>query len=154
MKVTVKMIAAVLLAGVMMNCVMVDQIQQRMALRNCQFDLVNVRPHSFSVMNMLLDLELQIINPNTIRVIMDRLDLLLYITGRRPLTAAFGGARIEPGDSRILTTTLRIPYLRVGMAVVDMMRSEEEVTYRLDGQVYLNSAWGTFRFPVTLYRSY
>ena len=135
------------------SCSMMNQIQQRVAIKNCQFDLVNARAHSFSVMNMLVDLELQIVNPNPIRVIMDQLDLLLYINHRRTLTAAFGGAYIEPGDTQILTTTLRIPYLRVGMAIIDVLKNDEQVTYRLDGQVYLKTAWGKFRFPITIYKS-
>ena len=129
-------------------------MRQRMAIKNCQFDLINARIQSFSTLNMLVDIEIQVVNPNPITVIMDQLNLLLYINDRRTLTTAFRGTRIQPGDTHVLTTTMRIPYLRVGFAIVDILKNKRGVTYRLDGHVLLNSGFGTFRFPVNIYKSY
>ena len=102
---------------------------------------------------MLLDLNIRVTNPNPISVIIDQLDLLLFINDRETLTANLGGSTIQTNQSQTLTTTLRIPYVKVGMAIIDIIRRKEKVTYKLDGNVYLNSAYGTFRFPVTIYKN-
>lgn len=135
------------------GCSVMEQIQQRLAIQNCKFNLVNARAHSFSFADMLVDLDIAVSNPNPIAVIIDKLDLLLFINDRETLSAGFGGDSIQTNETRTLTTTLRIPYLKVGMALVDIIRRQENVRYRLDGYVNINSAYGVFRFPVTIYKN-
>jgi LEA14-like dessication related protein len=142
----------VILTG-MTGCAVMEQIQQRLAVKNCKFHLANARTHSFSLYDMLVDLDIVVTNPNPISVIIDKLDLLLFINDRETLAANLGGSTIQTNASSTLTTTLRIPYIKVGMAIIDIIRRKEKVTYKLDGNVYLNSAYGTFRFPVTIYKS-
>ena len=80
-------------------------------------------------------------------------DLLLFINDRETLAANLGGSTIQTNESSTLTTTLRIPYIKVGMAIINIIRRKEKVRYKLDGNVHLNSAYGTFTFPVTIYKS-
>ena len=49
---------------------------------------------------------------------------------------------------------LRIPILKVGMMLVDIIRKKKKVTYKLEGDVYVNTSVGTFRFPVTILKSH
>lgn len=148
----ITIMAAVLLAG-MTGCAVMEQIQQRLAIQNCKFRLENVRAHSFSLTDMSIDLDIGVTNPNPISVIIDKLDLMLFINDRETLNANFGGRTINTNESITLNTSLRLPYLQVGMAIVDIIKRKEKVNYKLEGGVHLNSAYGTFRFPVTIYKS-
>jgi LEA14-like dessication related protein len=145
-------IVVVILAG-LTGCAVMEQIQQRLAIQNCKFRLDNVRAHGFSLTDMEVELDIGVTNPNPISVIIDKLDLLLFINNRETLSANFGGRTINTNENIILTTSLRIPYLKVGMAIIDIIKRKEKVNYKLEGGVYINSAYGSFRFPVTIYKS-
>lgn len=153
MKKTFAVTTLVVLIASLTGCAVMEQIQQRLAVQNCKFKLANVRAHSFSFSDMVVDLDVAVTNPNPISVIIDKLDLLLFINDRETLTANFGGSTINTQQSITLTTSLRIPYLKVGMAIIDIIKRKEKVNYKLEGGVYINSAYGSFRFPVTIYKS-
>jgi hypothetical protein len=56
-------IMVVILTG-LTGCAVMEQIQQRLAVKNCEFHLANARTHSFSLSDMLVDLDIVVTNPN------------------------------------------------------------------------------------------
>jgi LEA14-like dessication related protein len=141
--------AACLAAG----CALLQQIEQRVAIKNCTFKLTNAQARNFTLTDMSVDLNIAVQNPNTVTVTIDKLDLILLVNDRQTVKAFFSGQSIDPQQTKALTTTVVIPYTTVGMAIIDMLRKNEPVRYRLDGEIYLNTPIGMINFPVTIYES-
>ncbi|MCK4766600.1 MAG: LEA type 2 family protein [Candidatus Aminicenantes bacterium] len=148
------MVVVMLVLAGSSGCALLEQVQQRLAVQNCKFHFVDARAHSFSLTDLSIDLHLKVTNPNPISVIIDKLDLLFFINERETVTAAFGGGTIKTDEAITMNTTVRIPILKVGMMLVDIIRKKKKVTYKLEGDVYVNTSVGTFRFPVTILKSH
>jgi len=149
-----KKIAVIFLVALTVSsCALLQFFEQRIAVRNCKWDFVDARAHSFGLTNMKVDLQISAMNPNTVDVVIDRLDLMLFINDRQTVKADFAGTTIGINRTKTLTTTLTLPYVTVGMAIIDIIRKKQPVKYRLDGTVYINTRIGTFSFPVTIYES-
>jgi LEA14-like dessication related protein len=128
-------------------------VQQRLAIKNCTFKLVNAQARNFTLTDMSVDLKLAAYNPNPINVAIDRLDLTLLINDQRTVKANFSGTTITAQQSQYLTTTVVVPYMSAGMAIIEILRKNEPVRYRLDGDIYMNTPIGMINFPVTIYES-
>jgi hypothetical protein len=135
------------------SCSLLESIQQRIAVKNCQWDFVEAAAHSFSLTDMKVDLKISAMNPNQVEVVIDRLDLMLFINERQTVKADFAGTSININQTKTLTTTLTVPYITVGMAIIDILRKNQPVKYRLDGTVYIDTRLGTFSFPITIYEN-
>jgi LEA14-like dessication related protein len=128
-------------------------LQQRLAVRNCTFKLVEARAGSFTFTDMAVNLNIAVYNPNPIAVAIDKLDLILLINDHRTVKAVFSGQSINPQATKNLTTTVTIPYMTAGMAIIEILKKNQPVRYRLDGEIFLNTPIGMVNFPVTIYES-
>ena len=153
MKKRILLIIISLMAISLVNCALLKQVQQRIAVKNCRFNFTGARAHTFSLTGFTVDLNIRATNPNNIDVITDRIDLMLYINDRQTVSARFKGTTIPTNKSKALSTVIQIPYTTAGMAIIDILKSKKPVSYRLEGTVHLDTKLGTFSFPVTLYRN-
>ena len=131
-------------------------LQSRMAVKNCNFTFVDAQPilslKDIMKKQLRVDIKVNIENTNPIKVVIDKLDLLLYINGKDTLQSNFAGVEIEKGQSKVVSTQLVIPFSKVGSGIIDVIKSKGEVEYKLVGKVYIKTPIGTFNFPVTIYK--
>lgn len=125
-------------------------IFQRVAVKNCQFSLESVDLVQVALSDLTLGLKIGVKNPNSIDVVIDRLGYQFFVNEHGVFTGSTGeGSKIPAGSSKTLTTQVKLNYLEIGSAVVSAIR-EQKAHYKLTGTVYLDTALGTFSFPVTI----
>lgn len=132
-------------------------LQERLAVKNCKFSFVSARP-MLSVTDMLqrrlrVKLRIRIKNPNKGKATIDNLDLMLYLEGRKTVTASFPGVSIPAGGIRTVSSTVTVPFSAAGNAVVATVKKKGQIRYRLAGKVYVKTPLGKTSFQVDIAKS-
>jgi LEA14-like dessication related protein len=125
-------------------------LNQRLYVKNCTFSLTQVDIQKFGLTGVTLGLYLTITNPNTIEVRIDKMDVDLYIENKKTIRVAFNPAAIEPKKSKKVRAALVIPYSAVGMTIIDDLKNKGKISYRLAGNITMNTPLGAVSFPVTI----
>jgi LEA14-like dessication related protein len=131
----------------MSGCAMV---QEQLKVRKPDVNFVNAHAHSFTLSSIMVDVKLDVTNPNPITVKADRIDLLLYINKRKTVKVMFNDINLPANKTEKLNATVKIPYKSVGTALVGVIK-RGKVTYKLDGKIFVKTPVGMLDFPVTIY---
>lgn len=129
-------------------------ICQRIALVNCEYDLVDVDPSVdwSDVLDpeIVLEAFIEIDNVNEIDVIIDKIDMDFLVND----SVVFNGSP-TPGDTipEGTTDTISIPmeveYEVLGKALLDLILGDT-VTYELKGTIFLETEVVSDSFPITI----
>ncbi len=130
-------------------------VAKRKALKDCEFDLVDVEVKSVSLSDVDLLAELSVYNPNDVEVIVDRFSYKLWSD---KYEVAEGWHRrqekVPPGESRVIAFTVKTPLKSLGKGVLNQLRNKGNVTYTLQATVYLDTFFGELEIPVTVRKKY
>ncbi|OHD65448.1 MAG: hypothetical protein A2176_12985 [Spirochaetes bacterium RBG_13_51_14] len=125
-------------------------LKQRLSIKKCTFKLADVNIGTVSLSDMTMGLRVAIVNPNDIEVIMDRMDLDLYIGDVKTVNIVFNGVTIPPRQTKTVNAMLTIPYKIMGMSAAGIAGRSGDIQYRLSGTVSMSTLLGVVRFPVTI----
>ncbi|NIT37169.1 MAG: hypothetical protein GTN49_11855 [candidate division Zixibacteria bacterium] len=130
-------------------------VAKRKALKDCEFDFVDVEVKGVSLSDVDLLLELSVYNPNDVEVIVDRFSYKLFSDKNR-LAEGWHRRRekVSPGETEVIAFTLRAPLKNLGKGVLNQLRNRGGVTYTLQATVYLDTFFGELEIPVTVRKKY
>ena len=133
--------------GLLLAC---TYIEQRLSANKCKFTIASVDIRSFSLTGLTLVLRMDIINPNKIDVVIDKMDLDLYIKNTKTVNVIFNEVTIPSKKTKTVNADVAIPYSIIGMSMIDEIKNNREIEYRLAGIAYMNTRLGVVKYPVTI----
>ena len=138
-----------------------DTLRQTLNIQNPTFILRGIQPRvalavPFSQSSIDFDFDIEVQNPNTVGLRLDRIDFDLLVNGNQ-ITRGFSSDRIQIpangfGDVRIRTRVGYDDIRSLFREVVDMVEGRR-ANYELRGRAFFNTPIGTMDFPLTLYRA-
>ncbi len=144
--------AAVALALAFAGC---GTVAKRKALKDCEFDLVDVEVKGVSLSDVDLLLELSVYNPNDVEVIVDRFSYKLW-SDKNAIAEGWHRRqeKVPPGETRVIAFTMKTPLKNLGKGVLNQIMNRGGVTYTLQATVYLDTFFGELKVPVTVRKKY
>lgn len=144
--------AAVALALAFAGC---GTVAKRKALKDCEFDLVDVEVKGVSLSDVDLLLELSVYNPNDVEVIVDRFSYKLW-SDKNAIAEGWHRRRekVPPGETRVIALTMKTPLKNLGKGVLNQIMNRGGVTYTLQATVFLDTFFGELKVPVTVSKKY
>jgi LEA14-like dessication related protein len=125
-------------------------LDQRLSAYKCKFTIVNIDIRGFSLTGMTLGLSVDIFNPNKIDVVIDKMILDLYIKDTKTVNVTFNEVTIPTKKNKTVNADIAIPYSIIGMSMIDEIKKNREIQYRLAGIAYMNTRLGVVKYPVTI----
>lgn len=118
-------------------------VKERTDLKNCQFALADVKVSNITLKNIALDFKLDVKNPNTGKVVIERFDFKAYAD--KTMLAEGRSAQkkeLAAGESInvVVSTNMDFKNLRSGMK--ELIIKGKGVEYTLMGTVYLSTFVG------------
>ena len=126
-------------------------IEKRKAIRNCDFSVADVKLENISAKEASLLFTLDVHNPNTVDVVVDKLSYELMIAGSKVAEGdTIYKLIIKQDETRPLKITIGIIYKGTYEAVLQIVRGKS-INYELKGTIYLDTALGymPFLFSIT-----
>ena len=125
-------------------------IKERLAIKECKFSLVSVKPYNFSFSNLKLDFEIKVNNPNNIDATLDKFTYTFYANETDVFSGTTGKRiQIPSGKSKIFTTTITLEYNKIGQALVTAMKLKK-AEYKVKAKAYINTIIGEISYPVEI----
>ena len=130
-------------------------VTKRKALKDCKFELADVEVKSISLSDLDLLVELSVYNPNDTEVIVDRFSYKLW-SDKNALAEGWHRQqeKVASGDTKVIAFTVKTPLKNLGKGMLNQIRNEGNVTYTLQGTVYLDTFFGELEIPVTVRKKY
>jgi LEA14-like dessication related protein len=124
--------------------------EARLALRQCQFSVHDIRIRGYGALAVELEVDLTIHNPNDIDVIVDQLDYTLYLNGRKfALGETTRDVTIPRGRDGILPITMRLNVVDLGFIAPTLIRGKDRVL-DVKATYYVAVPWGRYPYPIEL----
>lgn len=130
-------------------------------IENPDYVIRDVRPRiglalPFSESTLDLDFDIEVRNPNTVGLRLDRIDFNVLVNGSRVISG-ISSQNIRIPANGIGNVRLRgqVGYNEIRSIfreVVDLIQGER-ASYEVQGDVYYNTPLGQLRFPLTVYSS-
>lgn len=128
-------------------------MQSQSLVRPPELSFVDAAPHSFSLTGCKVDVRLRAKNPNPFSINLETMDVLLYINDQKTVSTAFNNISLRANGTSPLNSTVTIPYVRSGLALMAALRSRSGLRYKLVGVAHYKTPLGTIQFPLTLYKN-
>lgn len=140
-----------LLLFVLIICaVSCSAIKERLAIKECKFNLISVTPYDFSFSKLKLDFDIKVDNPNKVDAMLDRLTYTLFVNETDVFSGATGkSVKILAGKSEQFTTTISLEYTKIGQTLVEAIKMKK-AAYKIAARAYINTALGELSYPVEI----
>lgn len=125
-------------------------LQERLAIKECKFALVSVRPHSFTFSNLKADFDIKVNNPNDIDAVLDKFVYTFFANNTNVFSGTTGKTvNIKAKKSEQFTTTITLDYSSIGQALAEAMKVGS-AAYRIDARAYVSTILGEISYPVNI----
>lgn len=125
-------------------------IQQRVAIKECKFFLVSVRPYNFTFSSVKVDFDIKVDNPNSVDALLDKFVYTFYVNDMDVFSGTTGNAISIPAkQSKQFITTITLEYNKIGQALVEAMQLRT-AAYRIEARAYINTVLGPVSYPVQI----
>lgn len=142
-----KKICLLLIIVFLLSC---TAVQERLAIKECKFSLVSVKPYDFTFNNLKLDFDINCNNPNKIDAVLDKLKYTLYANDNRLISGTTGkGIKISAKGSNSFVTTVTLEYSKLGEALISAIRLGK-AEYRVEATAYIQTIIGEISYPVEI----
>lgn len=144
-----KIMYYLLLGGVIIgeSC---SAIQERLAIKECKFKLLSVKPYDFTFSELDLDFDIKVDNPNKVDAVLDRLEYTFFVNQTDVFTGVTGkGVRIKAGGTENFITTITLEYTKIGETIVEVLRLKK-ADYKIKARAFIDTVLGEISFPVEL----
>jgi LEA14-like dessication related protein len=142
-----KILNAAVVLSLILSCA---SIKERLAIKECKFSLISVKPYSFTFNNLKLDFDIKVDNPNTVDAVLDKFVYKFYTNNTQVFTGTTGNkVEVEAKKSAQFTTTITLEYSAIGQALAEAMRLGS-AAYRIDARAYINTILGEISYPVSI----
>lgn len=124
---------------------------KRVAVKELEFNLKRVSLVDYDLSTMTLKIDLDAYNPNDIDAVIDRLDYSFYINEKNAANGTTARKEtVKAGKEKIVSTTLRINYLSLGVAILEAVK-DKKADFRMEGTVFVETPVGAITFPIELF---
>jgi len=122
-------------------------VDRRKELKNCDFNIRSVRIENLGLTSLTLKLTIDIYNPNRIDVVLDKLDVNIWINDNY-VGKSVNEAKmtINTGESKDVPLVFNIKYAGAYKTYQDIKKGEKLI-YKFKGNVYFNTIFGDIAFP-------
>ena len=142
-----RILVFIVLLSLVLSCA---SIKERLAIKECRFLLVSVRPHSFTFNNLKLDFDIKVDNPNNVNAVLDKFVYKFYANNTQVFTGTTGETvTVAAKKSEQFTTTITLEYNTIGQALAEAMRLGS-AAYRIDARAYISTILGEISYPVSI----
>ena len=125
-------------------------LQERLAIKECKFALVSVRPHTFTFSNLKVDFDIKVDNPNSVDAVLDKLVYTFFANNTDVFSGTTGKTvSIKAKKSEQFTTTITLEYNKIGQALAEAMKLGS-AGYRIDARAYISTVLGEISYPVSI----
>ena len=129
-------------------------VQSRVAIKDCQFNLRDVRILKITPFEAKLAVKIGVYNPNDIEVIVDRFDYVVLVNGRRLADGANTHDLLIPvNGSGDVNLTVRANVVDAAVVIGRLRKGGKRVA-TVRGTYYVRVPWGRYPFPVEVSRSF
>jgi LEA14-like dessication related protein len=138
------------IAVIVLLCMSCAALKERVAIKECKFALVSVRPYDFTFSNLKLDFAIKVDNPNSIDAKLDKLVYTFYANNTDVFAGTTGKSVTIPAKStEQFTTTITLEYAKVGQALAEAMKLGS-AAYRINARAYVSTLLGEISYPVNI----
>jgi LEA14-like dessication related protein len=131
----------------MLSC---TTLQERLAIKECKFALVSVRPHTFTFSNLKVDFDIKVDNPNSVDAVLDKLVYTFFANNTEVFSGTTGKTvNIKAKKSEQFTTSITLEYSKIGQALAEAMKLGS-AAYRIDARAYISTIIGEISYPVSI----
>jgi LEA14-like dessication related protein len=125
-------------------------LKERLAIKECRFALVSVRPHDFTFSNLKLDFDIKVDNPNDVDAVLDKLVYTFHANNTDVFSGTTGKTvNVKAKKSEQFTTTITLEYSKIGQALAEAMKVGS-ANYRVDARAYVSTILGEISYPVSI----
>ncbi|MEW6025833.1 MAG: LEA type 2 family protein [Planctomycetota bacterium] len=122
-------------------------IEKRQAIKNCDFTISTIRLESLGLTSLTLRLDVDVYNPNEINLIIDKLEVDIWINDRYVGRSINRLQRtINPGESKNVPLHLHLKYAGAYKTFKDY-QDGKKLTYKFKGKIYFNTVICNVEFP-------
>jgi LEA14-like dessication related protein len=128
-------------------------VSERENLKNCNFELANVRMSNVTLSGIALNFDVDVENINTGKVVLERFDYTAYadkeklIEGSSPQKMEFNA-----GEKKRVTISGSIDFKSLRSGVREILTKGKDVSYQLLGTVYLSTVFGEIPFGFKVHK--
>lgn len=134
----------------MMLCVSCAAIQERLAIRECTFDLVSVTPHDFTFDDVTVDFKIKADNPNTIDAVLDKFTYTFLVNGTDVFSGTTGkGITIPQQGTTDFVTSMVLDYAQLSQTVIEVLKTQQ-ASYLIEARAYVHTILGDISYPVEI----
>ena len=142
-----KILMVTIVLALILSCA---SIKERLAIKECKFSLLSVKPYSFTYSNLKLDFEIKVDNPNTVDAVLDKFVYTFFTNSTQVFTGTTGNkVEVPAKKSTQFTTTITLEYNAIGQAMAEAIRLGS-ADYRIDARAYINTILGEISYPVSV----
>ena len=125
-------------------------VQERLAIKECKFYLIAVKPYAFTFNNFKLDFNINVDNPNKIDAVLDKLQYRLYADESELISGTTGkGLKIPAKGSNSFITTVTLQYSKLGEVLTSAIRLGK-AEYKVKATAYIETLIGEISYPVEI----
>jgi len=122
-------------------------VDRRKELKNCDFNIRHARIENIGLTSLTLKLTVDIYNPNRIDVVLDKVDVNIWINDNYVGKSVNEEKRtIKTGESKDVPLVFHIEYAGAYKTFKDIKKGEK-LRYQLKGKVYFSTIFGDIAFP-------
>lgn len=129
------------------------QIQEDIAVRKCEYNLVPVTTREHSVSDITLNVIIAITNPNKeIDVNIQKFEGDLYANNRAISEIKFSDTKIPAKQTVPLAATITIPFEKMGKTLTGLVAMHSsEIKYHIEGEIVFDTSMGEVSLPIYAY---
>lgn len=112
--------------------------QARENLKNCKFSLEDVGIKKISFSSVDLEILVGIKNPNDSEVVVDRMDMEIFLDGKH-IGKGSNNSRVDipSGSLKTIKLDLQTTLSQIGTTLLSTLKSSDAIPYKLNGTAYL-----------------
>ena len=147
MKIIKKSLTFFISSLVILSC---SAIKERLAIKECKFSLLSVKPYDFTFSDLNLDFDIKVNNPNNVDAVLDKFDYTFYVNQTDVFSGTTGkGLKVTAGKSEDFITTINLQYTKIGETLVEALRLQK-CEYKIKAKAYINTIIGEISYPVEI----
>ncbi len=125
-------------------------VQERLAIKECKFSLISVKPYDFTFNDLKLDFDINCNNPNKINAVLDKLKYTLYANDKGLISGSTGkGIKIPAKGANSFVTTITLEYNELGEALLSAIRLGK-AEYKVKATAYIQTIIGEISYPIEI----
>jgi len=142
-----KRVCLLLIIVFLLSC---TAVQERLAIKECKFSFISVKPYDFTFNNLKLDFNINVNNPNKIDAVLDKLKYTLYANDNMLISGTTGkGIKISAKGSNSFVTTITLEYSKLGETLISAIRLGK-AEYLVKATAYIQTIIGEISYPVKI----